>query len=46
MKKQATKIGLVVGVVFIIMGFAYGNTGVWMMGLIFLAIGLGTRLKK
>ena len=40
MKTKATQIGLVLGSVFIIMGFAYGNKGVWMLGLIFLAIAI------
>jgi len=39
MKDKAGQIGLVLGIVFIIMGFAYSNTGVWMLGFVFLAIG-------
>ena len=46
MKNKAAQIGLVVGIVFIIMGLAYSNAGVWMLGLIFLAIGIVSRLKK
>ena len=46
MKNKAAQIGLVLGIVFVTMGFAYGNTGVWMLGLIFLAIGIFSRLKK
>ena len=46
MKTKAAQIGFVLGCVFVIMGFAYGNTGVWMIGLIFLAIGFASRLKK
>jgi hypothetical protein len=45
-KNKAAQVGLVLGVVFVIMGFAYGNSGVWMLGFIFLAIGIFARAKK
>lgn len=45
-QKRAAEIGLVLGVVFVVMGFAYSNTGVWMLGLIFLAIGGIARAKS
>jgi hypothetical protein len=43
--KTASEAGIVLGVVFLIMGFTYGNSGIWMLGGIFLAIGLVSRLK-
>lgn len=45
-KTQASGIGLVLGAVFTIMGFAYDNSGIWILGLIFLSIGLWMRLKR
>ena len=39
MQERAAEIGVVLGVVFVVVGFAYGNSGVWILGLIFLAIG-------
>ncbi|NOY77010.1 MAG: hypothetical protein GXO76_03980 [Calditrichaeota bacterium] len=46
MKDKAGQIGAVLGVVFIIMGFSYSNRGVWMLGFIFLAIGIYEVWKK
>ncbi len=40
MKESAPRIGLVLGTVFVIMGFASSNSGIWMLGFIFLALGL------
>jgi hypothetical protein len=45
-KEQAPYIGLVLGIVFLIIGLNYSNSGVWILGLIFLAIGLFTWYKK
>jgi len=42
-RKRASETGIVLGVVFIIMGFAYGNPGVWMLGFILLGIGVFAR---
>lgn len=44
-KSQAALVGLVLGVVFTIMGFAYDNSGVWILGLILLSIGLWMKFK-
>ena len=44
--KQSSSVGLVLGVVFIVVGLMYSNSGVWMMGAIFLALGLFLRFKK
>jgi len=44
-QKRAMEIAIVLGVVFIIMGFAYGNLGVRMLGFIFLAIGFYARAR-
>lgn len=46
-KKQnrAAEVGLVLGIVFIIMGLAYSNNALWILGGIVLAIGLTARLK-
>ena len=47
MKNKAAQIGLVVGIVFIIMGLAYGAMQVYgCLVSIFLAIGIVSRLKK
>ena len=42
----AFQIGLILGVVFIIMGFAYSNSAIWILGLIFLAIGIVSKISK
>ena len=44
-RKRAAEVGLVLGTVFVIMGFAYGKPGIWMPGIIVLAIGLWTRFE-
>jgi len=44
-RKRASETGIVLGVVFVIMGFAYGNTGVWMLGFILLGIGAFARTR-
>lgn len=44
-RKRAAEVGLVLGTVFVIMGFAYGNAGIWIPGLIVLAIGLLARFR-
>jgi hypothetical protein len=36
----------VLGVVFVIIGFAYSNSGIWMIGFIFLAIGAFELVRK
>ncbi len=46
MKDKATHVGFVLGTVFVIMGFAYGNSGVWMLGFIFLGLGFALRVNK
>jgi hypothetical protein len=43
MQKRAAEIGIVLGLVFVIIGFAYGNSGVWILGFIFLALGVAAR---
>ena len=45
-KNQAPTIGAILGIVFLIIGFNYGNTALWILGFIFLGIGLVTRLKR
>lgn len=46
MKEKAPLIGLVLGTVFIIMGFGSGNSAIWMLGFIVLAIGLVKHKKN
>lgn len=46
MKRKAPEIGLVLGLVFVIMGVASSRSGVWMLGLIFLAVGLYENSRK
>jgi len=46
MKEKAPLIGLVMGPVFIIMGFGSGNSAMWMRGFIVLAIGLVKHKNK
>ena len=46
MKKKAGLTGITLGIVFVVIGFAYSNSGVWMMGLIFLALGLLFDVKE
>ncbi len=46
MNKRAAAVGIVLGVVFVIIGFGYGNSGTWMLGLILLALGMFFGLKK
>ncbi len=38
-QKRAAEVGIVLGVVFVIMGFAYSNSGIWMLGFVFLCLG-------
>ncbi len=44
-QKREAEIGIVLGVVFVVMGFAYSNSGVWMLGFIFLGLGSAARAK-
>ncbi len=46
LQKSAPMIGLVLGIVFLIMGFNYGNTALRMLGFIMLALGLFLKYKK
>lgn len=46
LKDQAPYIGFVLGIVFLIIGLNYGNSGVWILGLIFFGLGLITWFKK
>ena len=46
LKDQAPYIGLVLGIVFLIIGLNYSNSGVWILGLIFFGLGLITWFKK
>ena len=46
MKERAGQIGLVLGSVFIIMGLAYGNSAIWMLGFILLGLGVFEMKKK
>ena len=45
-KDQVPTIGAVLGIVFIIIGFNYGNSALWILGFIFLGIGLVARLRR
>jgi len=44
-KNRAAEVGFVLGAVFVIMGFVYSNPGIWILGFIFLAIGLFVKKK-
>ncbi len=47
MKRNAAfQIGLILGIVFIIMGFAYSNSAMWILGLIILAVGLAGKITR
>ena len=43
--ERAAEVGIVLGVVFTTMGFVYGNAGIWIPGLIVLAIGIWSKQK-
>ena len=45
-KDQAPAIGAILGIVFLIIGFNYGNSALWILGFIFLGIGLVAQLKR
>ena len=45
-KKQAPLIGLVLGIVFLVIGFNYNNTALLILGGIFLLVGVSTRVAK
>ncbi len=45
LQKSAPMIGLVLGVVFLVGGFRYGNTGLLMLGGIMLALGLFLKFR-
>ena len=44
--KATAQIGLVLGIVFIVMGLAYSTSSLWMLGGILLAIGLSAKFRK
>jgi len=44
-QNRAAEVGMILGVVFVVMGFAYSNPGVWILGFVFLAIGGVARAK-
>jgi len=44
--KEVSLVGLVLGPVFIVMGFTYGNSGQWFLGMILLSLGIWMRFKK
>jgi len=44
--KQPSSVGIVLGAVFVIMGFARSNAGIWILGGILLAFGLWLRIAK
>ena len=46
LQKQAPLVGLVLGIVFLIIGFNYSNTALLILGGIFLLIGIGSRVVK
>jgi len=46
LKKQAPLIGLVLGIVFLVIGLNYNNTALLILGGIFLLIGVGSRVVK
>jgi len=45
-RNAAFQIGLILGVVFIIMGFAYNNPAIWILGLILLSVGLVSKITR
>jgi len=44
--KEASLVGLALGPVFIVTGFAYGIPGQWLLGIIVLSLGIWMRFKK
>ena len=46
LKEQVPYIGFVLGIVFLIIGLNYSNSGVWILGLIFLGVGLGSWYRQ
>ena len=44
--KEVSLVGLVLGLVFIVTGFAYGIPGQWFLGIILLSLGIWMRFKK
>ena len=45
-RNPAFLIGLVLGLVLIIMGFAYSNSAMWILGVIILGIGLAGKITQ
>jgi hypothetical protein len=45
-RNAAFQIGLILGVVWIIMGFAYSNPAIWILGLILLSVGLVSKITR
>lgn len=43
---NAPHIGIVLGSVCVIMGFANGNSGIWMLGFILFGLGFALRLNR
>ena len=46
LKKQSPLVGLVLGIVFLVVGFNYGNTALLLLGGIMFALGLFLKFKK
>ncbi len=44
--KEASLVGLVLGPVFIVTGFAYGIPGQWFLGILVLSLGIWMKFKK
>ena len=44
--KEVSLVGLVLGLVFIVTGFAYGIPGQWFLGIIVVSLGIWMRFKK
>lgn len=42
-RNRAAEVGIVLGVVFTTMGLVYGNSGIWIPGLIVMAIGVWSK---
>ena len=45
-KSESALVGLVLGIVWLIMGFSYNNSGIMMLGGIMLCMGLFFKFKK
>lgn len=44
-KMDPLHMGIVLGIVFLVLGFNYGHTALWIVGFVFIGLGIISRLR-